>query len=614
MWFLLIRFEVIQLTTQEKILYCNNIYDKMKEYNLQTIEKSFIFYLSKKTNVIFNYDGYSYECYEIFEKSEFPINIELIISFFEYLIDKKISSENGIVFTPKYIADYIVAQSLSSISKYSRDIKIVDPGCGCGIFLISAIEYLHNKFHIPYQEIIYNNIFGIDIIEKNVEHCKLVISIFATLNGIMLMPLDNIIVANSLDCDWRDVLNVNGIDYVIGNPPYVNTHDLPKEVATFLKSKYKTTTSGVFNIFYAFIEKSLEEINETGNICFIVPNNFLTIKSAEQLRLHLQSNKYLNTIIDFSNNMVFKPIRTYNCIIKLSFSNSSLNYFVMPDTSNVESELKTIHFNRIPIDRLNPNGWKLVDSKTLYNLKRIESQKTKIKDFIRTGIATLRDNIYFVEKDSSGFFKSVENVRYEIEPDLVKTIYKTPDLKGSDNITDVARYIIFPYKHGDSGYVIIPEEQLKTQYPLTYRYLLSQKAELDKRDKGKKNSVAWYAYGRTQGLNKYGKKLLFPTFADTPRFIRIDDVDALFCNGYAVFENDFFGLNLLAKILNSKIMEYYVKNTSYTIEGGYYCYQKKYIENFSIPTLTVDEVNYIVSHNSNDVNSFLFDKYKLKAT
>ena len=589
------------------------MFELVKDFDLQTIEMSFVYYLSQKTNISVNSEGYTNECYLCFEENKFPISIELIISFFEYLIDKKTCVENGIVFTPKYISDYIVSLSLSDIKKYSRDIKIVDPGCGCGIFLISAIEYLHDKFNVPYQEIIYNNIYGIDIIEKNVENCKLVLSIFAILNGIMLMPLKNIVVADSLDCSWCDVLNIEKVDYAIGNPPYVNTHDLPKSVIGFLKSNYKTTVSGVFNIFYAFIEKSIKEIEHSGNVCFIVPNNFLTIKSAESLRSFLQQNGYLNSIIDFSNNMVFKPIRTYNCIIKLSCSNKMLKYYVMPDTADIESELKNVIYNRISNDKLNTAGWKLVDSKTLYNLSRIENQKTRIKDFIRTGIATLRDGIYLVDNDSTGFFKIHNGIKYSIEPEIVKTIYKTPDLRCTDNISKVARHIIFPYVRGKNGNEIITEDLFKCQYPLAYKYLCSQKEELDNRDKGKKNNVAWYAYGRTQGLNKYGRKLLFPTFADEPRFVYIDDVDALFCNGYAVFENEAFSLKLLLKILNSKIMAYYVMNTSYTIEGGYYCYQKKYIENFSIPSFTSEEIDYIISHDSNDVNRFLFDKYKLKA-
>lgn len=104
---------------------------------------------------------------------------------------------------------------------------------------------------------------------------------------------------------------------------------------------------------------------------------------------------------------------------------------------------------------------------------------------------------------------------------------------------------------------------------------------------------------------------MFPTFANQPKFTYVDDSDALFCNGYAVFENSLFELPFLAKILNSFIMKYYVANTSYSIEGNYYCYQKKYIERFSIPEFNESEKKYLETASSADVDSLLIKKYGL---
>ena len=153
------------------------------------------------------------------------------------------------------------------------------------------------------------------------------------------------------------------------------------------------------------------------------------------------------------------------------------------------------------------------------------------------------------------------------------------------------------------------ENEFQSTAPLAYRYLLARKATLDERDKGKGNFVAWYAYGRTQGLNRYGNKLLFPTFAAHPRFTLVKDESALFCNGYAVFECDFLDFSLLARILNSNVMHYYVSNTSYSIEGGYYCYQKKYIENFTIPCFDAGEIRSMREMNPSQFDAFLQKKY-----
>ena len=146
---------------------------------------------------------------------------------------------------------------------------------------------------------------------------------------------------------------------------------------------------------------------------------------------------------------------------------------------------------------------------------------------------------------------------------------------------------------------------------MTYQVLLSCKNDLDTRDKGRPNPKGWYAYGRTQGLNKYGKKLLFPTFSNHPKFMYVENEEALFCNGYGIFENDRYELNILFKILNSIVMEYYVNNTSYSIEGGYYCYQKKYIERFSIPWLSDKQISDINNLSGKDLDNYLWELYEL---
>jgi len=551
---------------------------------------------------------------DVFVETNFPLDLEIFIEFLEYLIADEDKAEKGIVFTPKYIADYIVKDTLSNIDTWNDDYKIIDPSCGCGIFIISAIEYIHKRFDVDIITLINNNIFGIDILEKNVAHCELVLELFCLLNGITNAKIcDNIKNTDSLVQDWNELFSINGFDFIIGNPPYVNPHDMDKKTAKFLKENFITTKTGVFNIFYAFIEHSLKFINPNGFIEFIIPNNFLTIKSAQFLREFLKTGKHICKILDFSDNMVFKPIRTYNCIIKLSRGNYSgeFLYKTINKTDNIEKELDYVEFDKIDFASLNTNGWVLADAKTQKNLRAIERFMIDLKSFIRTGIATLRDGVYIISYDGNTFYKDIDGERYKIEANIVKPIYKIPELKNCVDISTAQQYIIFPYVKGDSGYELISEDNLSTIYPHTYKYLLSMKSILDERDKGKLNEIAWYAYGRTQGLNKYGRKLMFPTFSSKPNFIYVDDEDALFCNGYAVFENDYFPLFILERVLNSIVMDYYVRNTSYAIEGGYYCYQKKYIECFSIPFFNDDEIQLLSSGNDDEVNKLLLEKYQI---
>lgn len=91
----------------------------------------------------------------------------------------------------------------------------------------------------------------------------------------------------------------------------------------------------------------------------------------------------------------------------------------------------------------------------------------------------------------------------------------------------------------------------------------------------------------------------------------LEDEEALFCNGYVIVEDSSISLELLQKIINSDVMDYYVSSTSYPIEGGYYCYQKKFIQDFSIPPLSEEEIEMILKSDQPTVNSILHSKYSV---
>jgi hypothetical protein len=121
---------------------------------------------------------------------------------------------------------------------------------------------------------------------------------------------------------------------------------------------------------------------------------------------------------------------------------------------------------------------------------------------------------------------------------------------------------------------------------------------------------------------------LNPTFSQHPRFLLVEEEDAYFTNGYGLFfkEQETNGLfsdfinpitkieniDVVQKILNSYIMDYYISRTSVAIEGGYPCYQKNFIEKFTIPELSEDEIRNLRELNStSEIDNFLINKYQL---
>lgn len=188
-------------------------------------------------------------------------------------MDRKI---HGVYYTPETLTDYICKNTIipylsknksntipKLISEYTEDIqkleekikkiRIIDPACGSGAFLIKAAEILLDitekidEIKGPKQtqmgeffpekeisEIIKNNIFGVDVSQKSVEITKLSLFLKMARVGEKLSNISkNIVTGNSLILDkkidssafdWNekfsDVMKSGGFDIVIGNPPW----------------------------------------------------------------------------------------------------------------------------------------------------------------------------------------------------------------------------------------------------------------------------------------------------------------------------------------------------------------------------------------------------------
>ena len=136
------------------------------------------------------------------------------------------------------------------------------------------------------------------------------------------------------------------------------------------------------------------------------------------------------------------------------------------------------------------------------------------------------------------------------------------------------------------------------------------KDELAQRDKGKGHYPAWYAYGRTQGMNNYGKKLLIPYISGTPTAVISLKEDLLFYCGYALFCEDAETLKILKVFLESDIFWYYIRHTSKPYAKGFMALAKNYIARFSIPNLTDSEKNNLYSEsNLKARNDMIWEKY-----
>jgi methylase of polypeptide subunit release factors len=602
-------------------------------HDLTSLERNLVYsYLTKnklnfdKSSILTSYfKDFEQNTQIYFDTSSLNISsIKELENYLELIIpisDRKI---NGAFFTPDYIIDYII----NEIQPKENDTNL-DPSCGCGAFLVGLTDYYKRTFDKPIRKIVKENIFGSDILEYNIHRTKLILTIYALQFDEHLKETDfNLYHQDSLRADWKQ-----NFDNIVGNPPYVKFQDLSNENRSYLAKHWTTVEGGTFNLYFAFFELGYKLLKPTGKLGYITPNNYFTSLAGEALRRYFHHQKCIARIIDFSHKKVFDA-QTYTAITFLNKQeNEAISYDRIKENYDPELFLKYADGSPNYLKNLNDKKWRLLKTDEQQNIKTIETIGTPIAKLfdICVGIATLKDDVFFVDssKRKNGYYlKSTENGTFEIETEVLKSVYKISDFKTQEETKQNTRKIIFPYQINNRVATPITENDFKKKFPKCYEYLLTEKETLLARDKGKVKFEPFYVWGRTQGLTKSGKKILNPTFSQHPRFLLVDEEHAYFTNGYGLYfkeqeTNELFSdlinpickidnIDVVQKILNSVVMDYYVSRTSVAIDGGYPCYQKNFIKNFTIPELTEQEIELIRRlTDKQEIDNFLIGKYHL---
>jgi len=256
--------------------------------------------------------------------------------------------KDGIFYTPDYVVRYIVDNSLGAYlrgeeerlkiefklkgditdksyekrerqaygnyQEFLQNVKVVDPACGSGAFLVYVFDYLlaenkrvasilgNNLFSSEdyIKSILQNNIYGVDLNDESVEITKLSLWLKSAQKGKKLTTLDNNIkcgnsliaeprVAGDKAFNWQTefpaIFAKGGFDVVVGNPPYgASVSDSDKK---YLEQEYQTYEYQL-NSYSLFYECGLNLLKTDGLLGFITPATFTYQKYFNKLRNFIQ--------------------------------------------------------------------------------------------------------------------------------------------------------------------------------------------------------------------------------------------------------------------------------------------------------------------------------------
>jgi methylase of polypeptide subunit release factors len=572
---------------------------------------------------------------EYFLSYQPTFSFEDLIEIFELVVSPSDKKVNGAIYTPDNIKSYIINQVTATSTADLTTALVCDVACGCGGFLYSYAQFIRDKYALSYEYIYRELIYGVDIASYSIERSAITLSLLAIGEGEDADFQFNLLEGNSLDFDWRAMFPrvgaQNGFDFVIGNPPYVCAKNITPETRELLE-KWPVCLSGNPDLYIPFFQIGLDALHEHGILGYITVNSFTRSMNGRKLREYFHQNTFGLSIVDFGGEQVFKGRTTYTCICIISRQPQPFVQYCLSKSGQL-SALTPTSFVQVPYDTLTDHqGWVLstVDIKAVLHRLRTAGRPLEQVADIRGGFATLKNQVFVfkvVGETLTHFeLETKAKVRYQIEKGICRNAVKANSLKKEADFATYGEKIIFPYKYQNQPNLLFPDEQtvgrrvvpleeieLARLYPDAYTYLLAHQAELALRDRGGASDYeAWYAFGRAQGLNVQGYKLLFPHISDQPYFVYTEDSDLLFYTGFSIVSWNSRTLKILQKVLTSTLFWFFVKHTSKPYSGDYFGLGKNYIKDFSIPDFEEEEEEFLLTCTDKDeLTSFLAAKYRI---
>ncbi len=548
---------------------------------------------------------------------------------------------DGVVYTPDYVARFIVEQTLGThlreifadiIATFAKKgaspddeeiawrrktaelkaweayrdrlktLRIVDPACGSGVFLVMAFDFMkaelirvNNKitdlkggtpdFFDPDSEILTNNLFGVDVNAESIEIAKLSLWVKTARRGKPLDSLDqNLMVGDSLIEDsnfaylshgftWAtafpDIFAEGGFDIVLGNPPYVRMEFL-KAMKPYLEKRFEVVSDRA-DLYCYFFERGLNILKPGGRLGYISSSTFFKTGSGSPLRDFLRGNATLETVVDFGDLQIFEGVTTYPAILTMRREEPGKGDYLR--FWKIE-ELPETNFRASFEDRAEPYPQKALSSESW----QLESPALKtLRDKVRSGKKTLKEvygsALYGIKTGlNEAFVIDMPTKERLCAEDPKSTELLKPFLEGKD----------FKRWHAEPRglwIIYVPKSRIAIDhYPAIRDWLLPFKERLEKRA----TKQEWFELQQPQEAYLPGfqsTKISYGHFQDRPIFGI--DRQCYFSNNKSYFipTDDL----ALAAYLNSNVLWMDFTSRTTAVRGGFYEATAQHIEPLPIP-------------------------------
>ena len=380
-----------------------------------------------------------------------------------------------------------------------------------------------------------------------------------------------------------------GFDAVVGNPPYVNVSQVPEKQKEYLSVSFAETYAGNSDLLYYFIQQGVEVLRQQGVLGLIVSRYFTQAHYAKKLREYLLEHTRVNKIVDFGNYQAFPGVDILANIVFCVRDDQPGEYDVSVlklDNDDVTEDAVSASlssedpnvYSIVDLDARSLSGhpWNLIDERTVTIKQKMDSRGWPLStryDVVQSMQTGFNEGLV-VDEDT------IEE--HDLEDDLLKRLAKTKNVR---------RYLI-----KDLGeYVLWTQVADIDEYPNTKSYLEQYRGDLADRYDIKQRNANWWEISNPRNADLFNRdepRILTPYMSTSNKFAI--DTEQRFNDGgdiRALFEQESSDVSVryVLSILNSKLGEFYHKNTAKLKRDGYYEYYGNALENFPVYDLSPTE-------------------------
>jgi type I restriction-modification system DNA methylase subunit len=520
--------------------------------------------------------------------------------------------EKGIFYTPQFLVQHIVSNLVRryQAANAEQPPNIIDLACGSGTFLVAALHELEQR--IIWRPAVAQHVVGLDSDPRAVEAARLNL-VAKCLADKIADPIPNLkllnynLLTDGIDGPKLAKLIPDGVDIVVGNPPYIKYETLAKEYdVNSLRAKFNLATKRT-DSYMLFIEAALRMVKAGGFCGLVLPNAFLRSSSGGHLRDWIANHADLLEIIDFQDQPVFQNVGVYVCVVLFRKR--------LPEQPSPKVAVAKVHqLSSTPTAQLaklgvveesddtqevfhidQPTGagaWVLRNSTEKALVEKISKlsvplKKTDIK--IRQGIKTGADDVFVIEHESTGAKAGPGSEIRRIEPETLIPFLRNRDMRRWH--TKPKASLIYPYDV-KTGKLIVWSKMLKN-FPVCAAYLHSQKAGLSKRKS--LHGEEWYELirPRTDSVFASQPKLYIAELSLRPMICSVDDPRSAVAGStgggsWIVVEGNIFEPSSLMAFLNSCVAEWFLRQVASLRRGGWLLFEQQVLDNLPIPNFLTE--------------------------